>query len=868
MTAIGSTFRLFFSTSGRIPRRAFAVGWALSWTLFLLGVSLVESAAGLMATVALYPPFYWSLLALGIKRYHDVDKAGTRLGLVIIPIIGPFWALLELTFRRGTPGENRYGPEPTSWGLAYAVVENAPGTTVNTVNDVTGIHPVQVAAVALPTTIDGVQEALRRSNGPISIGGGRFSMGGQTSSVDSLHIDMRGMNRIVSINPVAKTVRVQPGVRWCDLQRVIDAHDLAVRIMQTYANFTVGGSIGVNCHGRYIGEGPLIRSVNAITLCLADGSLVEATPSDNSELFYGAIGGYGGLGVVVEIELSLADNTRVEQTHETMGIDAYYDHFRQTVRDSTEAVFHNADLYPPHYDRMRSVTWRTTDKFVTEPSRLMALKRSHAMFRYLFWVTSEMPLGKWRRQHMFEPLFYLAKRVHWRNYEAGYDVAELEPSSRARKTYVLQEYFVPIARFREFAGRMAEVFQRYDVNVINVSVRHAKADPGSLLAWAREECFAFVVYYKQETHHCARNVVATWTRELISQVVDCDGAYYLPYQPHATAEQFHAAYPRATEFFALKERVDPHNRFRNALWNKYYQAEAPPEVAGVRGETEFHAIFGNPEWADRFFLFLQNVYGLYPPDRFHWLIHEACGRHERDEAIYRDIQTHLKAITPALAPLRLALPALKKQKGVMTRQTLELVGDKKTFDGMLEIGSTGRYVSAFMKEATVRGPIYLLHEVAPTMSPVDMVERGGIKVLGQHIPMGPEYAPITSEQVPDASLDMVTCFIGLHHAPLEARDAFVKSLHRVLRPGGILILRDHDVTDEPMRCLVSLVHCVFNCGLEEPWSVDEAEFRAFESLDFWTDYLRERGFETDGRRLFQDHDPTLNGLMKFVKEGG
>ena len=31
------------------------------------------------------------------------------------------------------------------------------------------------------------------------------------------------------------------------------------------------------------------------------------------------------------------------------------------------------------------------------------------------------------------------------------------------------------------------------VNVLNVSIRHARADPGSLLAWAREECFAFVV---------------------------------------------------------------------------------------------------------------------------------------------------------------------------------------------------------------------------------------------------------------------------------------------------------------------------------------------------------------------------------------
>jgi FAD/FMN-containing dehydrogenase len=46
------------------------------------------------------------------------------------------------------------------------------------------------------------------------------------------------------------------------------------------------------------------------------------------------------------------------------------------------------------------------------------------------------------------------------------------------------------------------------------------------------------------------------------------GSYYLPYQLHATAEQFTRAYPRAGEFRALKERLDPRNKFRNELVDK------------------------------------------------------------------------------------------------------------------------------------------------------------------------------------------------------------------------------------------------------------------------------------------------------------
>jgi FAD/FMN-containing dehydrogenase len=61
------------------------------------------------------------------------------------------------------------------------------------------------------------------------------------------------------------------------------------------------------------------------------------------------------------------------------------------------------------------------------------------------------------------------------------------------------------------------------------------------------------------------------TRELIDQAISEGGAYYLPYQILATKEQFHAAYPRATEFIKLKGRVDPHNKFRNRLLDAYYE---------------------------------------------------------------------------------------------------------------------------------------------------------------------------------------------------------------------------------------------------------------------------------------------------------
>lgn len=74
------------------------------------------------------------------------------------------------------------------------------------------------------------------------------------------------------------------------------------------------------------------------------------------------------------------------------------------------------------------------------------------------------------------------------------------------------------------------------------------------LAWARTEVFAFVIYYKQRSDEAAQKEVGAWTRELIDAALSSGGSYYLPYQLHATDEQFRRAYPRAAEFFALKQR--------------------------------------------------------------------------------------------------------------------------------------------------------------------------------------------------------------------------------------------------------------------------------------------------------------------------
>lgn len=437
------------------------------------------------------------------------------------------------------------------------------------VNDVTQINPIHVNREIQPQSTDEIVSAIRNTSGPISIGGGRFSMGGQIGYENSLHLDMRMHNKILRLDTIAKQVTVQSGIVWRDLQTAIDRHNLSIKIMQTYANFTVGGSISVNCHGRYIGHGPMVSSILEIKLVTASGEVVTANRNENKDIFAAAIGGYGGIGVITEATLQLTDNVKVQRETKLVPVGQYLDFFYTNIRNKEDVIFQNGDLYPPDFDQINSVAWRKSDKELTDTVRVTPAGESYWIERQLMKVVSSGTVGKKIRRDWLDPYLYRTQKVVWRNREASYDVAELEPKSREQQTYVLQEYFIPIDKIESFIPKMKAIYHKYNVNVVNISLRHAHADDETYLSWAAQEVFAFVIYYKQGTDAQSREHVRQWTVAMTDAILSEGGRWYLPYQPHATTAQFKLGYSKAPQYFEVKNRLDPEHRFTNKLLDKY-----------------------------------------------------------------------------------------------------------------------------------------------------------------------------------------------------------------------------------------------------------------------------------------------------------
>lgn len=437
------------------------------------------------------------------------------------------------------------------------------------IHDVSQLETAQVKRIYTPASVQELQAIVQCAPYPIAVAGGRFSQGGHIWYEGGVVIDMSRLNQVVQLDVENKKITVGAGATWHQIQRAIDPFGLSIRVMQSYNDFSVGGSLSVNVHSRTIIDGALIETIESIKLVMADGSLVTASRSENHMLFKAAIGGYGAIGIIAEVTLLLTDNVVIERHEVVVPLCLYKEFFDHMIRHNGEVVFHNGDLSTSDFTKVNCVTWYKSSKLCTTNDRLQNAKLfsfdyfGFQLARYLH-VLQQIRL----------PLQVIKSddKVVRRNYEMSTSVSTVEPLTRLFTTTVLQEYFIPCQAIEHFVEQMHEIVKKYNVNMLNISIRYIHRDTESILAYAqKEESFALVCYINMTNNYAGLKKAEQWTRELIDCALSFGGTYYLPYQLHAAPEQFRAAYPRYRELLAIKKQVDPDNRFMNSFLQKYVQ---------------------------------------------------------------------------------------------------------------------------------------------------------------------------------------------------------------------------------------------------------------------------------------------------------
>ncbi|KAF2086998.1 FAD binding domain-containing protein [Saccharata proteae CBS 121410] len=165
----------------------------------------------------------------------------------------------------------------------------------------TGCSALQPSCIFAPSTADEVAtivKALNNNNESFAIKSGGHNPNTEFASIDGGPlINMKNLNE-VTLDPVAGTVRVGPGNRWDDVQQTLDGTNYTI----------VGGRIGnVGVGGYMLGGGLSFLSSQygwaasnfiSCEVVLANGTIVTASNTTNSDLFTALKGGGNNYGIV------------------------------------------------------------------------------------------------------------------------------------------------------------------------------------------------------------------------------------------------------------------------------------------------------------------------------------------------------------------------------------------------------------------------------------------------------------------------------------------------------------------------------------------------------------------------------------------
>jgi FAD/FMN-containing dehydrogenase len=448
-----------------------------------------------------------------------------------------------------------------------------------------------VYGIAKIETAEDVRKALvyAKAHGlKITSAGQRHSMGGQSFSAGGLVLDMRGLNHM-SLDEKTNTLTVESGAKWSAVQEYLDARGLSVKAMQSINIFTVGGTLSVNAHGVAHDPGPIAPTVKALRVMLADGKIVEASPTKNADLFSHVLGGYGLFGVILEADLEVVPNEAYTWTTHYINYTDFPAFYRTQIEGNKNIGLMYSRLSMSPFSYLKETAVHVFEKNTRAEAMPPLVTSGHDWLNRLIVNFSKTgKFGKWVRwtlEKNIEPHIHncISRNQAMSQPDEVCDVSRNQEmydsmgylKNKLADTDILQEYFIPQESMPKFVDGLKNIVNTNGANLLNCTIRIAHKDTITALPYAKEDMFAFVLYFNQKLNTADSQKLQKTTSDLIDLATSLSGTYYLPYQLYYSPAQLHAAYPEIDAFFAKKKQYDPDIVFTNKWYEKY--AATPPK---------------------------------------------------------------------------------------------------------------------------------------------------------------------------------------------------------------------------------------------------------------------------------------------------
>lgn len=438
-----------------------------------------------------------------------------------------------LTGTVALPGEPGYDDARTLWN---AMVDRRPGLVV---------RAADAADVAAALRFAHAHDLLA------GVRSGGHQIAGLAVADGAMLLDLSPM-RAVSVDPEARTARVEPGATLAEVDAATQAHGLAVPVginsTTGIAGLTLGGGFGwiSRKHGLTVDN---LRAADVVT---ADGTALRASADENPDLFWAIRGGGGNFGVVTAFEFDLhpvgpevTAGLIVHPFDDAPKLLAAFDRLARGAPDGLTiwTVLRQAPPLPflPEEWHGREVLVFAVCYIEPTPEGDRMLAELRGLGTPIADVIGPTPYVGW--QAAFDPLLTPGTRNYWKSHDVGEVsdgmIAVIDKAIRSLPSPQCEVFFGTIGGAASRADPDATAFpQRTPHYAMNVHTRwDDPADDAACIAWAR-------ALFDAAAPHAL-------------------GSVYVNFIPDDEGDRLGGAYGANLERLArIKARYDPENRFR------------------------------------------------------------------------------------------------------------------------------------------------------------------------------------------------------------------------------------------------------------------------------------------------------------------
>lgn len=416
-----------------------------------------------------------------------------------------------------------------------------------------------------------IPEQLARmvdKSGTIARGLGR-SYGDAALNAGKTVLGTRTMDRIVSFDGETGVLVCEAGLSLAEIIRLFGPLGWFPMITPGTKFVTVGGCIANDVHGKaHHAQGSFVGSVDAMTVLLASGEIVNASREENADLFWASFGGMGLLGIVLTATIRLR---RIETTYFRQRKIIAYD-----LEGMMDALDENDHAFPYSVATLDVIGTGTrlgngilvVGDHATRaelPAELAAKPLLLSPSTPPLSVPFEMPelaLNRVSIALVNEAILFIQRKpgayAHYENFFYPLDMLANWYRGYGRSGFTQYQFVIPFADGKKRMRHLLEVIlSAGQLPFLNILKRMGK-ESGGTLSFPREG-YTFAIDFP------IRPGTVELLRKLDRMILDYGGRIYLGKDSYVEADTFRAMYPAIDEWLAVKAKYDPNNVFTSDL---------------------------------------------------------------------------------------------------------------------------------------------------------------------------------------------------------------------------------------------------------------------------------------------------------------